>query len=87
MEQISISKFKATCPAVLKRVSKTRKPVQVTRFGVPVAEIVPPTAAKPRKGWMGAFVGKGEILGDIVGPTGSIEDWKGTFENWDKYMK
>ena len=37
MEEIQISKFKATCLAVLDRVGKTRKPVLVTRFGKPVA--------------------------------------------------
>ena len=37
-----ISKFKATCLAVLERVRKTGEPVLVTRFGHPVAEIVAP---------------------------------------------
>ena len=37
MEEMAISRFKATCLAVLERVRKTRKPVRVTRFGVPVA--------------------------------------------------
>ena len=39
MEKIAISKFKATCLAVLETVRKTGKPVLVTRFGEPVAEI------------------------------------------------
>ena len=42
MEEIAISKFKATCLAVLEKVRKTGKPVLVTRFGQPVAEVVPP---------------------------------------------
>ena len=33
MEEVQISKFKATCLAVLDRVGKTRVPVLVTRFG------------------------------------------------------
>ena len=40
MEEIAISKFKATCLAVMERVRRTRQPVLVTRFGEPVAEIV-----------------------------------------------
>src|SRR6266404_5716433 len=44
MEEIAISKFKATCLAVLERVRKTGRPVLVTRFGEPVAELVPPHA-------------------------------------------
>ena len=43
MEEIAISKFKATCLAVMERVRRTRQPVLVTRFGEPVAEIVPPS--------------------------------------------
>jgi len=42
MEEMQISKFKATCLAVLARVGKTGNPVLVTRFGKPVAQIVPP---------------------------------------------
>src|SRR6266436_6681168 len=47
MQEIPISKFKATCLSVMERVRKTRQPVRVTRFGDPVAEIVPPTPARP----------------------------------------
>jgi len=42
MEEIVISKFKATCLAAMERVRKTRKPILVTRFGKPVAQVVPP---------------------------------------------
>lgn len=43
MEQIEISKFKATCLAVLDRVAQTREPILITRRGTPIAKIVPPT--------------------------------------------
>ena len=74
MEEIAISKFKATCLAVLERVRKTGKPIRVTRFGHVVAEVVPPEGAKlaPR---LGTGVGTGVILGDIVGPTGDESEW------------
>ena len=74
MEEIAISKFKATCLAVLERVRKTGKPIRVTRFGRVVAEVVPPGGAKlaPR---LGTGVGTGVILGDIVGPTGDESEW------------
>ena len=55
MEEIAISKFKATCLSVMERVRKTKKPVRVTRFGEPVAEIVPPTPPPPPKSWIGAM--------------------------------
>jgi prevent-host-death family protein len=37
MQDIDISKFKATCFAVLERVRRTRQPIRVTKFGDPVA--------------------------------------------------
>jgi antitoxin (DNA-binding transcriptional repressor) of toxin-antitoxin stability system len=75
MEEIAISKFKATCLAVLERVRKTGQPIRVTRFGQAVAEINPPQATK-RIIRMGGGIGTMEILGDIVGPTGDISEWE-----------
>jgi hypothetical protein len=76
MEQIAVSKFKATCLSVLEQVRKTRKPVLVTRFGVPLAQVTPPPAPKPKSSWIGCMEGTGEILGDIVGPISSEQDWE-----------
>jgi prevent-host-death family protein len=75
MKEIPISKFKATCLAVLERVRKTGEPVLVTRFGHPVAEINPPAGVKriPR---LGGGIGTGVILGDIVRPIGDISEWE-----------
>ena len=77
METIAVSKFKATCLSVLKRVHKTRKPILVTRFGKPIAEVGPPSLPAPPRtaNWMGSMAGTAEILGDIVGPTSTEEDW------------
>jgi prevent-host-death family protein len=75
MEEIAISKFKATCLAVLERVRKTGKPVLVTRFGQPVAELVPPRASQRQKQWVGSLAGTGEIIGDIVSPASEEDDW------------
>ena len=54
MEQIAISKFKATCLAVLEQVRRTGKPVSITRRGQVVAEINPPAAPEGERklGWM-----------------------------------
>jgi prevent-host-death family protein len=76
MEQISISKFKATCLAVLERVRKTGAPVLVTRFGTPVAEIVPPPLAERPKSWLGSMKASARIVGDIVSPAGDADDWE-----------
>ncbi|MGA2696350.1 MAG: type II toxin-antitoxin system Phd/YefM family antitoxin [Terriglobales bacterium] len=75
MKEIAISEFKAKCLGILEEVRKTRKPIRVTRFGKPVAEVLPPSPEKSKKSWLGCMAGTAEILGDIVGPTGSLEDW------------
>ena len=75
MKEIAISEFKAKCLGILEEVRKTRKPVRITRFGKPVAEVVPPSPEKPAGRQLGTMAGTAKILGDIVGPTGSFEDW------------
>ena len=72
MREIAISKFKATCLAVLDDVRRTGAPVLVTRFGQPMAEIVPPRVSQ-KKRWLGCMADSMEITGDIVGPIGAFE--------------
>jgi prevent-host-death family protein len=74
MEKIAISKFKATCLAVLEKVRKTGQPVMITRFGHPVAEVIAPgTGLKPvRK--LGTMIDTMKITGDIVGPISDESD-------------
>lgn len=74
MQEIAISKFKATCLATLQRVRKTGKPILVTRFGVPVAEIVPPPETRS-PGWLGSLAGSGNIVGDIVSAAVEPDEW------------
>jgi prevent-host-death family protein len=76
MEEIAISKFKATCLAVLERVRKTGKVVVVTRFGEPVAEVVPPHSSRKPKHWVGSLTGTGQINGDIVSSASQEDDWE-----------
>jgi prevent-host-death family protein len=76
MREMAISKFKATCLAVLEQVRRTRKPILITRFGEPVAEVVPPSAP-PRTGrWLGILKSTGQIKGDIVSPVFRERDWE-----------
>jgi len=76
MEKIAISKFKATCLAGLERVRKTGNPVLVTRFGEPMAELIPPRASKQPKHWVGSLAGTGQMTGDIVSPASEEDDWE-----------
>ena len=75
MKEIAISEFKAKCLALLDQVQKTKKPIRVTRFGKPVAEVVPPSAV-PTADWMGSMKDEIEILGDIVSPANEESDWE-----------
>ncbi len=75
MERIAASEFKTNCLAVLQKVRKTRKPVCITRYGKPVAEIRPPTVPAKRKSWLGSMAGTVDFIGDIVSPTTDPSDW------------
>jgi prevent-host-death family protein len=75
MKEIAISVFKAKCLGILEEVRKTRKPIRVTRFGRPVAEVVPPTPQKPAKRRLGTMAGTVRILGDIVGSISPENEW------------
>jgi len=74
MKSIPVSKFKATCLAVLRRVNMTGQPIRITWFGKPVADVVPPRAEEPEDGWIGVMVGRAEITGDFVGPAVEASD-------------
>lgn len=76
MEEIAVSKFKATCLAVIERVRKTRTPIRVTKFGEPIAEVVPPTAEQKKARWLGSMAGTGRVVGDIVLPATEEKDWE-----------
>jgi antitoxin (DNA-binding transcriptional repressor) of toxin-antitoxin stability system len=75
MDTISISKFKATCLARLDTVKRTGRPLLITRRGVSIAEVIPPSPPKVSSGWLGSLQSAGRIVGDIVAPATAAEDW------------
>ena len=76
MEQVAISEFKAKCLALLERVHKTKKPILITRFGKPVAEVVPPSPMPEGTEWLGTLADTMEIVGDVVSPVIEENDWE-----------
>jgi len=48
----------------------------VTRFGEPVAQVVPPPASRKSKHWVGSLAGTGQINGDIVSLASGEDDWE-----------
>lgn len=76
VERMAISQFKATCLAVLERVSRSGQPLLITKRGQPIAQVIPPPAPGTQDAnGLGCMAGKIEILGDIVGPIAE-DDWE-----------
>lgn len=73
---MAVSEFKAKCLAVLQRVKRTGQPVLITRFGEPIAEVVPPPVPELGDGWIGALTESGRITGDIVEPVIAEGEWE-----------
>lgn len=76
MQEIAISEFKAKCLALLDEVNKTKKSIRITRFGKPIADVIPSPTAGDRDQWIGSMRDSMQILGDIVSPANDEEDWE-----------
>jgi len=76
IHQISISDFKATCLAVLDRVSRTGQSILVTRRGEPIAQVIPPPSEARSESWLGCMAGKARITGDVVSPATDENEWE-----------
>jgi prevent-host-death family protein len=77
-DEVPISKFKATCLALLAKVKRTGRPILVTRKGEPIAQIVPPPPPNRPASWLGSFRATGTITGDIVSPPVPESEWEAT---------
>jgi prevent-host-death family protein len=76
METVPVSKFKATCLALLERVRRTGEPLLVTRRGEPLAEIIPPPPSIGRETWLGKLRDTGTIKGDVISPASTEREWE-----------
>ena len=76
MNEVAISEFKAKCLALLEEVNKTKKPLRITRFGKPVAVVIPPSTVQARNAWIGSMKDSMQILGDIVSPANKESEWE-----------
>jgi len=75
MDEIAVSKFKATCLAALDRVRRTGRPLRVTRFGRPLADVVPAQPEDRGTAWLGAMKDRGRVVGDLVEPVAGADEW------------
>jgi prevent-host-death family protein len=76
MERVPISKFKASCLALLDRVKRTGQTIIVTRKGEPIAQVGPPPVPEKPGSWLGCFQSRGKIPGDIVAPAADEKEWE-----------
>ena len=76
MKEVAISEFKAKCLSLLEEVEKTKKPLLVTKFGKPIAEVGPPSMNQKNRSWLGSMTGEINFLEDIVSPIFDERDWK-----------
>lgn len=76
MHTMSISKFKATCLAVLERVRKTGEPLLITKHGVPIAQVLPAPSPPPQAASaFGCMADAADEVEDILAPL-TDEDWE-----------
>jgi prevent-host-death family protein len=75
MRTMAAGKFKAHCLGVLDEVQAKREPVLVTKNGKPVAKVVP-IALEEEDPIFGFYKGKIEIVGDIMAPIYSDEEYE-----------
>jgi antitoxin (DNA-binding transcriptional repressor) of toxin-antitoxin stability system len=75
IDSMPISKFKATCLAALERVRRTGRPLRVTRFGKPVADVVPPAALNAEPTRLGVMRGSLRLKDDLVEPAADAHEW------------
>jgi prevent-host-death family protein len=75
MKTVRISEFKAKCLGLIEQVDKTRQPLQITRHGRPVAELIPAGPDRKKK-FLGAMVGTGKIVGEIVSPIIDLNEFE-----------
>lgn len=71
MEILTVSKFKATCLAVLEEVHRKKKSVLITKRGKPIAEVVPPGGQNQRVPLRETVI----HMGDVVSPVAS-DEWE-----------
>jgi len=73
MKKMPAGAFKIHCLAVMDEVQSKRETVLITKHGKPVAKLVP--ADQGTDDIYNFFAGKGSIVGDVVSPALSDDEW------------
>lgn len=70
---MAAGEFKVHCLAVMDEVASKREAVIITKRGKPVAKLVP--VGKEKDDIFGFLKGKVKVLGDVVSPILTPEEW------------
>ena len=73
MKKMAAGAFKANCLAVMDEVQARHETVVITKYGKPVAKLVPINTDNDEI--FGFLAGKGAVTGDIVSPALTPEEW------------
>lgn len=73
MKTVPAGKFKVHCLAIMDEVQAKRQAVVITKRGRPVAKLVP--VEDEKDDIFGFYKGKITILGDVVSPVFTPEEW------------
>ena len=73
MKTMPAGQFKVHCLKVMDEVASKREPVVITKRGKPVAKLVP--LSKEKDDIFGFLKGKVTVLGDVVSPILTPEEW------------
>jgi antitoxin (DNA-binding transcriptional repressor) of toxin-antitoxin stability system len=73
MRKMAAGVFKTNCLAVMDEVQAKHETVVITKHGKPVAKLVPVSAEADDI--YNFLAGKGKVVGDVVSPALSTEDW------------
>lgn len=73
MKKIAAGSFKAHCLGIMDEVQAKNETVVITKHGKPVAKLVPiDSDTDPIYNFL---AGKGAVVGDVVSPVISSEEW------------
>lgn len=73
MKKMAAGAFKVHCLKVMDEVQKKRETIVITKHGKPVVKIVPADQGKDEI--YGFLKGKVKIVGDVVSPILTPEEW------------
>jgi prevent-host-death family protein len=73
MKKMAAGEFKVHCLKVMDEVQSKRESVLITKRGKPVAKLVP--VEKETDDIFNFMKGKGSIVGDVVAPALTPEEW------------